>query len=153
MSMPKLLTDEEIRQHGREASVRSRHKRIAYFKEQGPEVYEEFRKQERRKDLAPSRRFRVLLRLAKKKGLSHTLTLEQYTELINKPCHYCGKSLYGEYGVGLDRINNDRSFGYDYDNVLPACADCNKGRHTFFTVKEFKVMIKALLEYRKIKNI
>lgn len=149
MSIPKRFTDEELKQHGKESSLRCRNRKIASLKEQGPEAYEEYLKNERKRDLTPTRRFRVLLRLAKKKGLSHTLTLVQYTELINKPCYYCGKSLYGEYGVGLDRINNDRSFGYDYNNVLPACADCNKGRHTFFTVDEFKVMIQALLEYRK----
>jgi hypothetical protein len=104
-------------------------------------------------DLQPKRRFRVVKRLAAKKHMPCTITLTQYTNLLSKPCYYCGRSLFGEYGVGLDRIDNSHEIGYRINNVLPCCSECNKGKNEFFTVEEFKIMIQALLKYRKSKEL
>jgi len=127
-----------------------RKKKIAKLKAQGIEVYQHFLKTERKRDLSPKRRFRVVKRLARDKKLTLDLTLKQYFGLLSKPCYYCSKDLYGEYGVGVDRIDNSK--GYIFTNLLPCCSDCNKGRNQYFTVAEFKVMVNALLKYRKQKK-
>lgn len=75
------------------------------------------------------------------------ITFPQYCELVNKNCHYCGKSLKDECGSGLDRINN--SEGYTLKNVLPCCGFCNNLRGNRLTVQETEVVIKALLSYRE----
>ena len=68
---------------------------------------------------------------------------ELMTNLLNENCYYCDK----KKAWGLDRIDNTK--GYLLDNVLPCCGGCNVSRHTQYTVQEFKVMIQALLKFRK----
>ena len=48
------------------------------------------------------------------------LTFEQFSELINKECHYC--PIYPSRGV--DRVNNKQ--GYILENCVPCCARCNE---------------------------
>lgn len=69
-------------------------------------------------------RWRRLKGRAKKKGLSLKLTKEQVTEIIKRPCHYCGTS---ELNRGLDRYDN--SIGYLIDNVRPSCVRCNRAKN------------------------
>lgn len=47
------------------------------------------------------------------------LTKEQFQELSNQECHYCGK----EGPNGIDRIDN--SVGYTFENCVPCCKHCN----------------------------
>lgn len=96
----------------------------------------------------PENRFRVSKNLAKYRNLSFTLTFEEYKSLISKPCYYCE----GEFGkvetsLGLDRIDNGR--GYELDNVLSCCTDCNRTRGDRFTVAENWVAIQAVRKFRK----
>jgi hypothetical protein len=102
---------------------------------------------------APEKRYKFAVRMAKKRNLSFILSFEEFKKLIILPCYYCGVSLQREAGGGLDRINNDISIGYTLSNVVPCCGRCNKARGTFFTSEEFKVMVTALLEYRKSKSL
>lgn len=62
---------------------------------------------------------------AKRRGISWSLTEQEYTELAFKPCIYCGDST-GEVGVGLDRT--DSGGGYEKRNVVPCCCGCNRVR-------------------------
>jgi nicotinamide mononucleotide adenylyltransferase len=58
--------------------------------------------------------------------------------ITSKNCYYCGaaptrvvgeKQFNGGYTCnGADRINND--VGYELDNCVPCCPDCNKLKHT-----------------------
>lgn len=75
---------------------------------------------------------------AKIRGLEWKLTEEQFHELTQQPCHYCGtelsnlwttRSRSGSYSYnGLDR--KDSTKGYTPNNIVPCCAQCNlaKGR-------------------------
>ena|ERR1700687_4697555 len=76
------------------------------------------------------------------------LTEEQYSMLVTKPCYYCELPI-TTMGISLDRINNDKSIGYTWNNVLPCCGPCNKIRGTILTVQEAKIAICAVLEFRK----
>ncbi len=78
------------------------------------------------------------------RGLAFSLTLDEFRTLTSSDCYYCGnppsrirriergRSAY-RYN-GLDRVDNAR--GYESDNVVPCCRDCNtsksnKGLQTF----------------------
>ena len=72
---------------------------------------------------------------ATKRGLCWELTNEQFTELIIRPCYYCGraphritqKSAYGALTCnGLDR--RDNGTGYTVENVVPCCPRCNRAK-------------------------
>lgn len=80
------------------------------------------------------------------------LTFEQFLEMSQKNCHYCGappsnktnpykhnpnKPRWEEYWWewnGLDRIDNTRA--HTLDNVVPCCPQCNYGRNDY-SVNEF----------------
>lgn len=74
------------------------------------------------------RRFRALRREASLRGLLVTLTVDEYRDIIAVgACHYCGCELAG-LGSGLDRM--DPLVGYTPENVVTACASCNKAKLT-----------------------
>lgn len=66
------------------------------------------------------------VRRAKVKSLPHTLTNDEWSELVEQYdhcCAYCGK-----YARRLHRehkIPVSRGGGYTKDNIVPACAECN----------------------------
>ncbi len=55
-----------------------------------------------------------------------TLTLQEYSDIISKPCRYCNKDISMDTGSGLDRILNEQ--GYIMGNVSPCCQACNARR-------------------------
>jgi hypothetical protein len=71
---------------------------------------------------------------AKRRGYSFDLTEEDFKQLIQKPCHYCGSPPNGGYSKGdflvngIDRVNN--SLGYTLDNSVPCCSLCNSMKST-----------------------
>lgn len=70
---------------------------------------------------------------ARKKRLEWSLTIEQFTQLTQCNCHYCGqppKSVMKHRGFngpymynGIDR--KDNTHGYTIENALPCCKVCN----------------------------
>lgn len=75
---------------------------------------------------------------AKNRGLSFSIGLERFKELIQQPCFYCGKtdnrvSRRQNKEVfkinGLDRTDN--SLGYSEENVVPCCRKCNFLKNKF----------------------
>lgn len=70
-----------------------------------------------------SERFSNGKRDAKMRGLTWSITKEQYATLNSKPCHYCGSKL-PMWGHGLDRL--DYRKGYLLTNMVPCCGPCNK---------------------------
>jgi hypothetical protein len=92
---------------------------------------------------------------AERRKLEYNLTEEQFAEITQQNCYYCGakpgnianaKTSFGEYIYnGLDRIDNTK--GYMIDNVVSCCKHCNIAKNTF-TLKEFKDWIKRI--YKKL---
>lgn len=82
---------------------------------------------------------------AKKRNLEFNINIELFKELTQKPCYYCGftgRNIVTSYlrsytsnkkdprrsnmtinANGLDRKNNKE--GYDINNIVPCCTDCN----------------------------
>jgi hypothetical protein len=69
---------------------------------------------------------------AKRQGLVFEFTDVDFKALIMQACHYCG--LAASPLNGLDRVDSD--LGYSYDNVVPACRQCNISKNNY-TVAEF----------------
>jgi hypothetical protein len=83
---------------------------------------------------------------SKDRNLEFSLTKEQFIDISEQPCHYCGKEPSVSRGAlnrqkqighrhnglwarnGIDRKDND--IGYVFENCLPCCAICNHAKHT-----------------------
>ncbi len=94
---------------------------------------------------------------AKLKGWVFTIEKEVFKNLVTKNCHYCNmppnkirkdrvKSSRQEdsisfYTNGLDRIDSDK--GYELNNVLTCCEDCNKDKKNL-NYNQFIELIKKI---------
>lgn len=94
-------------------------------------------------------KFSRLKAKAKSRKINFDLTLEQYTEVIFRSCHYCSTDLVSITGGCIDRIDNDKSIGYKINNILPCCPSCNAIRNRLHTIEETLVMVHILKAIRK----
>jgi len=88
---------------------------------------------------------------AKRRGVEYKLTVEQFKEITQKDCFYCGakpsniyknKQSNGKYIYnGIDRIDNNK--GYAIDNIVPCCKSCNSAKG-ILTLQEFQDWVKRL---------
>jgi len=78
-----------------------------------------------------------------KRGIQMQLTFEQFSEIINKNCSYCG-SLNCR---GVDR--KDSSGNYDLENSVPCCKYCNSMKNSM-TVEEFLKHIEKIAKHSLI---
>ena len=89
---------------------------------------------------AKNKAYSVYKKAAQKRHLEFSLTKEQFHEIVQKECHYCGQepamekrsdSIHSVVSVylhnGIDRKNN--SEGYTIENSLPCCSICNHAKH------------------------
>lgn len=84
-------------------------------------------------------------RRAKMRGIEYKLTEEEFKEITQKDCYYCGAKpnnmtkdvkANGDYKYnGIDRVDNNK--GYVNGNVVPCCWTCNAAKGTL-TTQEFK---------------
>lgn len=92
---------------------------------------------------------------AKKRGYSFNLTKEQFREITQQNCSYCGRkpcqvAFQNKYGNGvyvyngIDRVNN--SIGYEIGNVVPCCKICNRAKDVMGT-EEFLDWIKSVYQF------
>lgn len=83
---------------------------------------------------------------AEKRGISFNLTLEQFKEIIVRPCFYCGHNV-EEEAIGIDRFNN--SLPYDLSNCKPCCEPCNRIKYTYHP-RFFVEKCKAIADARSV---
>jgi hypothetical protein len=62
---------------------------------------------------------------ATRRNFVFELSFEEFNELINKSCHYCGDT---PKQIGIDRVDN--TLGYTSNNVVSCCTECNFMKHT-----------------------
>lgn len=79
---------------------------------------------------AKNRIFKNYEAAAKRRKYSFELTKQEFTNLIIKPCHYCGSEhslLEGEFKYnGVDRVDN--TLGYTIENAVSCCKICNNSK-------------------------
>lgn len=98
---------------------------------------------------------------ALKKEIEFNLTMEHFKELISSECLFCGAPPSTTFGHvryngnivynGVDRLDND--FGYDVDNCVTACKECNlsKGRRSVLEFLDHATRI--TMHQRSVKNL
>jgi hypothetical protein len=98
---------------------------------------------------------------AYRKNFRFNLTLIEFSNLILKPCHYCGvsdsltnvaKNINGNRLVkhnGIDRINNE--IGYELNNCVPCCTFCNYAKRTS-SYEDFVFWINNLVDFKNSRR-
>jgi hypothetical protein len=96
---------------------------------------------------------------AKSRGHSFELTIEEFFDLSQQVCYYCGsepssvsKNYYGKGDFiynGIDRWNN--SIGYKKENCVPCCGTCNYMKRTL-SGEEFYKQINKIFNYKNNKE-
>lgn len=94
-------------------------------------------------------------RHAKRRGFSWNLTFNEVSNIINKPCHYCGtinsnkkitkNCKEGFLYNGIDRVDSKKS--YTIKNVVPCCNFCNKAKGNKSEL-EFIEWVKKINDYQ-----
>ena len=99
------------------------------------------------------RRFTVAKGVARRKGRSWNIMFETFKALICLSCNYCGGKL-NETGSGLDRCDN--RLGYEIENVVPCCSDCNFKKGSLeaagFTYPRIMDLMKELVHENTTEN-
>jgi hypothetical protein len=73
---------------------------------------------------------------------SFNITYEHFLEKFwNKPCNYCGDKI---NGGGIDRV--DSSMGYEPDNCVPCCPNCNRMKMAL-SVSDFLSHIQKIINH------
>lgn len=96
---------------------------------------------------------------AKKRGYSFELNKEEFSDLINSNCHYCGSEPKNNRKIlandsngftynGIDRVDN--SIGYSFNNCVTSCKICNRAKD-ILTYDEFINWIKTVHNYLNLK--
>lgn len=88
----------------------------------------------------------VYTRSAELKQLEFSISFEEYTEIVNKPCHYCGITHSRGFN-GMDR--NDNTKGYLFENCVSCCKMCNFMKNSL-NGHVFVNRIEHILTYNKI---
>lgn len=89
---------------------------------------------------------------AAERGIGFCLSKQQFAEMIDMPCRYCGNLLSNEYKLGdkslayngIDRI--DSRLGYTAENCAPCCVTCNRMKMAM-DVDEFLAHVRAISRY------
>ena len=96
----------------------------------------------------PKNSFKKYKYEAKRKGFIFTIDVSFFGNLVDKPCFYCGiKPMLGEV-IGIDRIDNKK--GYEKNNCLPCCSDCNYSKRTR-SISDFVNHCRKVVEYQNLK--
>lgn len=101
-------------------------------------------------------------RRATKNNMNFNFTDEEFREITQKDCYYCGLSakdsnIFNYRGIyqynGIDRINS--SIGYEKDNCVPCCWNCNKMKSDLTSedfIKQIEKVYKFFVLPKKVDN-
>lgn len=112
-----------------------------------------------------ARLYRVSLNKSKsrKRKITNNLTLEEFTSIVSKNCHYCdsppsekkflssAKVIRRDivYANGIDRVNSNE--GYSVKNCVPCCSWCNVMKSNR-SVEDFYYHINKILKFKNQKT-
>ena len=96
---------------------------------------------------------------SKKKNREFKLSLEEFKIITSKNCHYCNitpsqvsfnkSKVYSYTYNDIDRV--DSSKGYEFDNIVTCCGDCNLMKRDM-SYDDFLNKIKRISNYLNLKN-
>jgi hypothetical protein len=98
------------------------------------------------KKLNPFERLGHSKRSAAKRDHKWSITDDHAIQMMKTPCNYCGHLDLKVRLNGIDRVDNLK--GYEENNVVPCCKDCNYAKRDL-TVKQFIDMCKKIVEHQK----
>lgn len=98
----------------------------------------------------PRGKFVQLRANAKHRNIEFLLTEQEFLDVQDQPCTYCGSDL-PEASYGLDR--KDSTLGYTKDNVVPCCGPCNRIKGESLTHNEMIVAMRAVMKYRGCSSV
>lgn len=138
------------RERGRAKYHANRANAIAYSQNKRRENIDKYKEYDAKNKRKPKTRFRKSKAAAISRKLSWNLDYESYCNIIAMPCFYCN-NLFGEpvqTGSGIDRIDN--TIGYETNNVLSSCRQCNVLRNDILSSDETKAVVHFILQLRGI---
>jgi hypothetical protein len=132
----------------------------------------------KKKNMALNQKYAQYRRDVLKKGLEWNLSHDEFNELIQNRCYYCGsdpilwspylnkdgkirKSYFNKMNnynymyetrikiTGVDRLYSN--FGYSINNCVPCCTKCNIIKNAY-TENDFLLQIKKIYEFKKLNN-
>jgi len=131
----KLLEDpDKHREHNNE-----RHRE---WKAKNPEKCQEYTKKYSQN---PEYIYKDYQRGCFKKNLEFTLNLEEFSSLLDQPCHYCKDS----DSFGVDRINS--RIGYTKENCVACCYFCNKMKNAMDPYT-FSKSVNNILYHQRVRE-
>lgn len=84
------------------------------------------------------------IRESLKRGYDTTINFDDFINLVQSSCYYCG--YYNEKeAIGIDRVNN--TLHYTKENCVPCCETCNRIKHInhpVFFVNKAKIISKTI---------
>lgn len=84
-------------------------------------------------------KFRQFIARANARQLTWELSLDEFTQLLDSQCTYCGSQ-----STSIDRV--DSSLGYTIDNCAPCCGKCNLMKYTH-SVHDFLSHINKIYQH------
>ena len=90
---------------------------------------------------------RYYKRNARNRGFKWGLAEEDVRTLTSLSCHYCGRE---GNRIGIDRVDNN--VGYELNNVVPCCIQCNRAKRDR-GVEEFKVWVEQVYRHLGVGTI
>lgn len=82
------------------------------------------------------------LKRANKKQIPFEFTVDQFNEITNNTCTYCGQ----QPAKGIDRMNSKE--GYTKDNSVPCCTKCNTMKFVY-TAKDFLEHVRKIYSFNR----
>lgn len=152
------LSEQNARYKERHRKWREEHREELRARDRSPEQkakrkkYREAHKEEERErrknyDITVRGRYGIYKQNAKQRNIQFDLTVEEFDEITQQPCTYCG-GFNGECnGIkysGVDRI--DSSQGYIKLNAIPCCETCNKMKLDY-DLHDFLEHVKKIVNY------
>lgn len=94
-----------------------------------------------KRKMNPKNKYYYYLNTAKNKGLEFNLTEEDCHELFKSECYYCGEESTDKLNIGIDRLDSNCDNGYNKENTVSCCMNCNMIKNTI----PFNIFIKKII--------
>ena len=92
---------------------------------------------------SPAGKYSSYFRMAKVRNLDFELNFEDFMEMWQSKCFYCGDIL---ETIGVDRVNNEK--GYSKENCVACCMWCNRMKMDH-SIEDFFIQVAKIYKFRK----